>query len=182
MNDQLEKGPEHLTTVHPVWEVYDELRTARLNVEYYEIVRTRINRYSGIIEYVLAATASGSAIAAFSVWQTSKGQMVWGGFTVIAALLAVLKPIAKFQDKRENIDAVLPGYREIEHELKMLASDIRNEQVYSEGHRKEFRKMMSYKKDLLIHNPGLRIRKRLKSKCTKLANQAYPKDILYIPH
>lgn len=166
---------------HPVWEVYDELRTARLNVEYYELVRSRINRYSEVIEYVLAATASGSAIAAFSVWQTEKGAFVWGGLTALSALLAVLKPVAKFPDKRDKIDSVLPGYREIEHDLRMLSSNIRFDQTYSIEHREEYRRIMDYKKDLLIQNPGLTIRKRLKSKCAKLVNQAYPNSSLYIP-
>lgn len=166
---------------HPVWEVYDELRTARMNVEYYMSRRDSMKRLNNVIEYFLAATASGSAIAAFSVWQTTEGEIVWGVLTVASAVLAVYKPIARLTQKIGRVDRVLPQYYELEHELKVLASDIRYEGTYSRDHRNRFKLVMERKKDLMRAHPLLSSRRRLKNRCRKAARAAYPSTSFFVP-
>ncbi len=80
---------------HPVWDVYDLYRTARLNVCYYSTKLNRFQSYNFLIEITLAITASSSAVAALWFWEHPVGEIVWKILGVISALLAVSKPILK---------------------------------------------------------------------------------------
>ena len=61
---------------HPVWNVYDLYRTARLSVCYYSAKLNRFLWYNYLIEYILAITASSSAIAALWFWEHPVGEIV----------------------------------------------------------------------------------------------------------
>ncbi len=55
------------TKEHPVWQVYDLLRTAKLNEKYFG---RRLKKYvviNNTMEFFIAATASTSAIASLTV-------------------------------------------------------------------------------------------------------------------
>jgi hypothetical protein len=71
-------------TNHPVWTVYDKLRSARLNVKYYGARLHRIERANLAIEYILLAAAPSSAVAGLWFWNTEVGKTIWQSLGVLA--------------------------------------------------------------------------------------------------
>ena len=86
-------------TKHPVWDVYDEYKTARLNVRYYEKKVSRLRHRNLLIEIVLALSVS-SGVAGLWLWETAVGGIIWKVLTTLAAFLAVIKPLVKLSDQR----------------------------------------------------------------------------------
>jgi len=78
---------------HPVWEVYDLYRTARLNVKYYSELLHRTEIKNFLLDLILLCSAPTSAVAGLWFWETEIGHEVWKYFGVIAAFAAVLKPL-----------------------------------------------------------------------------------------
>lgn len=78
----------------PVWDVYDAIRTSRLNAKGYGCRVSALERESFWIE-LTAATATGSVIAGFAFWSTTAGKPIWEGLMVVSAILAIAKPLLK---------------------------------------------------------------------------------------
>ncbi|MCK9420359.1 MAG: hypothetical protein M0R70_13360 [Nitrospirae bacterium] len=74
---------------HPVWDIYDEYRTARLNARINEYHLANYKKWNFLVEFTLALTAS-SSVASFWFWQDAPGQTVWKYLSVLTAVLAVL--------------------------------------------------------------------------------------------
>lgn len=84
---------------NPVWDVYDEYRTARLNVKYHAGLLRRQKRISFWLELTLAISAPTSAVAGLWFWQSDIGAILWRIFAVIAAFAAIVKPLLRILTK-----------------------------------------------------------------------------------
>jgi hypothetical protein len=115
---------------HPVWDVYDLYRKARLNVKYYCARLHRLNRQNFWIEFFIAATASTSAIASLTIWNTREGIVAWKVLGGVAAILAVAKPLLKLPDRISRLEEVITGYRTLEHDMKRIEVSVRQRKSY----------------------------------------------------
>jgi hypothetical protein len=88
---------------HPVWTVYDKLRTACLNVKYYSRRLRSLERWNFALEFLLSATAPSSAIAALFFWNTEYGQTAWKYLAIVAAITAVAKPLLNLAKRIKRI-------------------------------------------------------------------------------
>ncbi|WP_218028603.1 hypothetical protein, partial [Pseudomonas mandelii] len=105
---------------HPVWDVYDLLRTARLNQLYYGRRLLTFERRNFWAEITIACTSSTSAIAGFAFWKTTAGQPYWQGFLAVAALVAIAKPFLSYAKKIKSYEELLIAYRLIAYDLRDL--------------------------------------------------------------
>jgi hypothetical protein len=78
-----------------------------------------IRRINFAMEVVVAATASGSAIAGWAFWTTLIGGYVWGGLGVITAVIAVIKPFL-------NLGATIESYSKLMTEYRAVAGSLEN--------------------------------------------------------
>src|SRR3989442_191333 len=97
------------TQNHPVWDVYDELRTARLNIKCLSCESARLRRRSNAIEVVLALSGA-SSIGAVAWLQNPVGKTIWGVVGFISMILVALKPIFPFADQRTKKERLLISY------------------------------------------------------------------------
>src|SRR5690606_5566481 len=104
---------------HPVWNVYDEYRTARLNVKYYSCQLAVLQKRNFWVEVVLAASSS-SAIAGLWLFQTLAGVVVWKMLGSVAAVLAIYQPLAKLTEHIRNLEERITAYRGLELDLERL--------------------------------------------------------------
>ena len=91
-------------TRHPVWDVYNELRTARLNIKYYTVRVEETRRLNRVLEIILAVAAPGSAVAMLFIRETSIGKIIWGPLAVVAAFVAVVKPFLKLDERLQQYE------------------------------------------------------------------------------
>lgn len=165
---------------HPVWNVYDSLRTASLNVKYYTrriIFFERINLWLELI----IAIATSTAIAKFTIWGTSTGSLIWSIVGGLAVLLSVIKPLLRFSDRIKKIENVLTKYRLIKHEYQILKIDISEKKCYNQEHQQVFRDLLKKESQLIEVVPENYISNRLRTKCQREVIKEYPVDNFYIP-
>lgn len=56
-----------------VWDIYDNYRTARLNVKYHCIRLERLEKWNSVLEILVAITAPGSVISGLWFLKTQSG-------------------------------------------------------------------------------------------------------------
>src|SRR5690554_1980388 len=115
---------------HPVWDVYDLLRTARLNVKYYQGRIRSLKRRQFWLDVVLGVSAPTSAVAGLWFVDTPAGQNVWQVFMATAAVVAVVRPLLKYGDTAQAMQEAVAAYKGLDHDLYCLAVDIRAEKSF----------------------------------------------------
>ena len=123
---------------HPVWDVYDELRTARLNIKCLTCEIARLRRCSTTIEVVLGLSGA-TSIGAVAWLQNPLGKTIWGGIGFISMMLIALKPVFPFAEQRTKKERLLISYRILEHDLDCVRIGIRERGEYDDQAKREFR-------------------------------------------
>jgi hypothetical protein len=166
---------------HPAWDVYDLYRTARLNVKYFCGRLAKLQRLNFWIEFTLAATASSSAIAAFTLWQTRFGGKIWQTLGAIAAILAILKPLLNLTEKIRKLEEVITGYRVLEHDLKKIEASINQRKTYDKELSDRFLSALDRMDQLIVKYSEPTEDKKLKARCQDEVLRELPVDHFYIP-
>ena len=166
---------------HPVWDVYNLLRTARLNVKYYSARLHSLRRCNFLIEIVLAITAPSSAIAGLWFWKYPLGQLTWKYFAIIAAICAIIKPFLKLVDRLQKFEETLTGYRTLDNDLQAIIIEIKQKKTYSEKLKKEFNKAFERKKAISTKEPEINIKTKLREICEAEVIKELPVSSFFIP-
>lgn len=167
---------------HPVWDVYDLRRTARLNVKYYGFKLNRLRKINFWMEFLLALTAS-SAVVAFNFWKSHVGSVAWQVLSVLSALLAVAKPLLKYTEKIRGLEEVLTGFRILDHDLKVLGVSIKQKQKYDNELKERFLSAFERMKTLISKEVYEdREDKALIRKLQGEVNKELPPEDFFIPN
>ncbi|MDP1993128.1 MAG: hypothetical protein Q8K00_19095 [Syntrophales bacterium] len=166
---------------HPVWTVYDKLRTARLNVKYYSRRLQSIERINFVMELVLLASAPSAAIAGLWFWDQPLGKVVWQYFGVVAAITALLKPLLNLPKQITVFESVLSGYRILEYDLMEIKVLVEQKQKYDTPLQNEFKKALQREKTLVGKTPETRERRKIKGLCEAEVLQELPRESFFVP-
>lgn len=170
------------TRKHPVWDVYDELRTARLSLIYFSKRLASLERKHFWLELVLAGTASGSAIAALTFWQTNEGKQLWTALTILSAVLAVAKPIIKLTERIQKVEQVLIRYKLLDHDYRKLELLISQAGKYEAAHQAQFRLLLDRGSELKkLELVERRIDPKLRLRCRAEVDKELPLTNFFIP-
>lgn len=165
---------------HPVWDVYDEFRTARFNVRYYERKLTCLQRKNYLVELVLALSVS-SGVAGLWMWETAVGGIIWKALVTAAAFLAVVKPLAKLADQVQRKSEVLAGWRLLDYGLRKLTVQISQYMKYNDEMRNRFLSLMDTKAVIVQAEPLESIDERLRRRCFDQVNKELPSENFFVP-
>lgn len=165
----------------PVWGVYDKLRTARLNVKYYSRRLATIEKWNFSFELILLASAPASAIAGLWFWDTPVGTLIWKWFGVVAAIVAVVKPLLVFPKRIKDYESVLSGYRALEYDLMEIKTTIEQKQTYDKTQREELRKAIRREKSLVTKSPETRENASVKRRCETEVLRELPSESFFVP-
>lgn len=166
---------------HPVWTVYNKLRTARLNVKYYSRRLDILERRNFWIELILLGTAPSSAIAGLWFWETEQGKIIWQYFGIVAAIVAVLKPVLGLTKRIKEFESVLTGYRTLEYDLMEIKSLVEQKQKYDSTMQAEFNKALQREKTLVGKTPETREKRKVKAACELEVRQELPRECFFVP-
>lgn len=166
---------------HLVWDVYDNYRTARLNVKYYCARLHKLERWNFIIEVIIAITAPSSAFSGLWFLKTQTGLIIWQIASSIAAVAAFIKPFLKLGQKIKFYEQTISGYRALEQDIYELILKIREEQIYSDESKKMFDLAIKKKKILATNPPENIENKKLIQKYYNEVNEEIPNHSFYIP-
>jgi len=179
VTNQIEKNM--IREDHPVWTVYDKLRTARLNVKYYSRRLQATERLNFGIDFVLLATAPSSAIAGLWFWNTEYGRLVWQWLGAVAALAAISKPLLSLTKRIKDYEGILSGYRTLEYDLMEIKSLVEQKKKYDQPLQAELKKAIHREKTLIAKNPETRESARVKRACENEVRQELPHESFFIP-
>jgi hypothetical protein len=169
------------TETHPVWGVYDLLRTARLNVKYYSGRLHRAESCMFWMDLSLLITAPSSAIARLWFWQDPVGQIVWKYLGAIAAFIAIIKPLLGLTKKIKGYQELRSGYTVLEYDLRQIKEMIAHNRKYDKPLQEEFKKAFTRHGILASKEPDTKESKHLKNRCVNEVKKELPLDSFYIP-
>lgn len=166
---------------HPVWTVYDKLRTARLNVKYFGRRLHSVESRNFWIEGSLAVTAPSSAVAGLWFWSTDYGRPIWQTMGVLAAILAAAKPLLSYTKRIKDYESILSGYRSLEYDLMEIKTLVEQKGKYDATMQAELRKAVQREKLLVGKNPESREDKKTKKVCEEEVLRELPSESFFVP-
>jgi hypothetical protein len=166
---------------HPVWEVYNALRTAKLSETYYTAKLRNAKRNNNFWEVAIAAFVPSSAIAGLPMWTTTYGNYLWGGLILIASLLAIAKPIVNPAATIQSYEASISRYRTIVGNLEELRRDIENKQCYNQELQARFKYIAAAMTRAQEIEPTEPIDEELRSRLSQRINNDLPISEFYVP-
>jgi len=164
-----------------IWDIYDNYRTARLNVKYYAARLHSLERWNTFLEIMVAIAAPGSAVSGIWFLKTQSGLLVWKIVSAVAGVSGFMKPFFKLGQRIKFFEQTLSGYRGLEYDLYAIVLRIREEESYSAACKKMFEAAMAKKKSLVTSPPETSQNKRLIEKLYLEVVSEIPKDSLYLP-
>jgi hypothetical protein len=165
---------------NPVIDVYNQLRTARLNVKYHEAKLRRWRRSNFWMELLIAISASSTAASAW-FFQGTFGACLWKILTGVTAILAIAKPMLKLPDKIHRADELLAGYRMLDFDLERLTISIREKKCYNEEHKRQFSTALDRKRELLEEQKESEPDEKLLNQCYEKVLRELPAEEFYMP-
>ncbi len=112
-----------------------------LNKKYYAEQLSRYQRYSFIMEGLIACGATGSGVAGLAVWKLQTGSILWGVISAMSVVLAIAKPLLKLTEQIEAYAKLYGEYTSAYSRMKMLVDDIQVERDLSPATIRMFQEM-----------------------------------------
>lgn len=113
--------------------------TSKMNAYYYEARLAAAQRASTIMEFVLAAAASGGAFAGLVWWTTTEwGKWTWAALTGLSAVMAVVKPIYAPGRRIELFTRQHQSYYNNFFALQKLVFMLKQSEEITDEHRKRY--------------------------------------------
>ena len=166
---------------HPVWNVYDQLRTARLNVLYYSERLHTSERLITIMQIILAASVPSSAIAGFKIWDFWLGKYAWEIFVSLSSLVAFFQPFFALPKKAKKFHELVSEYTVLYYDLQEIKQKIEEDRAYTAKHRNMFKSARERRKRLEVKEAGIKLNIKLRSRCQETVKREMPAANFYIP-
>jgi hypothetical protein len=168
------------TQNHPVWTLYDKLRTARLNVKYYGCRLQSLQRWNLGTEIFIAVSTS-SSVAGFWLLQSPIGAAFWKVVGLVAAVAAICKPFLALTKKIKEMERTVTGYRLLDYELMEIKTLVEQQQRFDQQLQSKLNKASQQEKALISNSPEARPVKRVLRKCQEEVESELPIAIFYVP-
>jgi hypothetical protein len=165
---------------HLVWLVYDELKTARLNLYYYQYQISRLKLIKRIFD-ITAALSTSSVFAGLWFWQTSIGNVAWKIVIALAVVLADIVPFFKMDDLIKQKSEIYSGWRLIDDGFRKLRISIEEQNKYNDDMKKRFHELIDLASEIYKKEEPEKPDKKLQSKCYEEVNIELPAESFFVP-
>lgn len=166
---------------HPVWGLYNTLRTARLNVKYYSIKLHRAKTLSVWMNVIVATTAPGSTLAGIFLWETTIGDVLWKCLGIVAALVGLTRPFLGLEENIANYKALTEGFQGYYYDLDVIREKVFQQDAYDKPLQDKFLEAIEKYRSVVIAVDGSKEDKNLIRKCFTEVNQELPPESFHIP-
>lgn len=112
-------------------QVYNLLRTARLNVLYYEESLRRWTIAIRSHDIIVAVSGTASPIAFLKHSDLPVQMQSWFYLTLVAGVAGILKPVFRLDKQISLYTELVTHYRELVHDLQCVADDMAADRDYS---------------------------------------------------
>ncbi len=169
------------TKNHPVWDVYDQMRTTRLNVKYLRN-NIRMNNGWNTAMTVILALSTASLASIFWFLSTESLSVTIKSLSSLSGIVAVLKPILNLTSKIQKDEKLLSAYRILEYDLEQIKIGVSQSGSYTEILKNKFIEAMDRKKGIISSedNNSEPSRKKIKKLFAEVELEL-PIDSFFIP-
>ena len=164
------------TRRHAVWDVYKELRTARLNVLYHA---NRSAHYRAVSAWLDLLTGLSGLSALGGAWIGEKYWGVASGLVTVA--LPVLRNFLRLTERIRQHDDCAKSYDVLQYDLSVLRQDIANAHEYLPQHQDSFRRAQDRRRKLIEEDPDRVRDDRLARTCQAQVNREFRKSDFFVP-
>lgn len=183
---------------HPVWEVYNLLRTVRLNELYYSAKLRALKRRHLWLEVATAIAAPAAAAIAGMLgrsdakWLPDAAQaaiapymgwalVAWVALTLVASVLALVRPISRLSESIATVGGCHVEFRSIGANLAELRSEIQHRRAYDAELQSWFRHARRQRMIACEHEPRDPPDTKLARKIQEQVNRELPMGGFYEP-
>lgn len=166
---------------HPVWAVYDLLRTTRLNVKYYTHKLRNAEKQNMIVQIILASAVPSSAIAGFEIWDFGLGKHTWKYFTVFAAIVAFIQPFLGLTEKVKTLSAIIANYTNLLSEVESIKVSIETNKKYSNYDKRKFALLIKKRAKIEALEHVFDVDKKLQKQYRIEVQKQLPSKYFYVP-
>ncbi len=166
---------------HPVWSVYDRLRSARLSVKYYSQRLQQVERLNFWLDLILLITTPSSAVAGLWFWNTETGHIIWQYLALPAAAASVVKPLLHLPKKIKEYESVLSGYRILEFDLLEIKIGIEQKKKYDSALQADFKRAQQRERTLVGKTPESQEHAKTKRICQEQVIRELPTNAFFVP-
>jgi hypothetical protein len=168
-----------------VWDVYNLLRTTRLNIKFYSHFLSFWKQINLIVDVFLGLTASSSAVAGWCVWSTSTGEVIWLIISMVAGVVVIVKPFFKIGDRIEAYEKATHDYLMLQSRIEKIVFEIKQAQAYRERHQILLEVANDMLGGLKVNPPDKKEEsnrmKRIKRDCQNEIMNELPNSCFFIP-
>jgi len=165
---------------HPVWHLYDELCTARMNVYYYRARLGTAMKRNQWREVVTAASGS-AGVAGLWFLDTPAGAVAWKGLTTVAAFVAVYQTAFKPSDRIRRLETHVSAWAHIDLALSDIRRRIHEAGRYDELFQKEVTAALAQKEAVVSELVEPDVDEKLRRLCFEQVKRELPPDRFFIP-
>lgn len=166
---------------HPVWNIYDLIKTARLNVLYYEHKLQGAERTMVVMQIILAAVVPSSAIAGFEIWDFWLGKYAWEIFVSFSSLVAFIQPFLALPKKAKKYSELVDGYKILYYDLTNIRQSIEEDKSYNTKHKNLFKAAKERRTKLEVRETGISLNNRLRKHYQEVVKKELPGEKFYLP-
>lgn len=165
---------------HPVWYVYDELRTAKLNVYYYRSRLGQVRRWNTVREMAMAATGS-SAVAGLWFFTSGAGIILWKALATLSAFIAVYQSVTRPSERIRKLESQVTGWAQLEHSLADIRRRIHEMGAYTELLQREVKAVLDGKLGIVTDLVETDIDTDLRDRCFDQVKRELPPSVFFVP-
>lgn len=169
------------TDRHPVWDLYDNLRTARLNALYYECRLGTLLSWNWFCDMALATAAAAAAVVALWFWRDPIGAQAWRGLSIVAAVCALLKFSLDLTERIRTLESLRSRYRVLEHELRRMKHAVDISLQYGPVEQARLRHLLDAQRALVDDEPESQPVERVRRRCHAMVDDEFPVEAFYVP-
>lgn len=165
---------------HPVWAVYNEYRTVRLNVKYYQHKLASARRVSLAVEYVVAASSS-TAVAGLWFFESVAGGYLWKALVTLAALCSLYQAVSKPSERVRKVEERAMKYRALDFDLQNLVQRIREDRIYGKQASEQFAAIVDRRTRLATSYVDTPVEVKLRDRVRNEVLAELPAGRFYVP-
>lgn len=165
---------------HPVWDLYDEMRTARLNIKCIQWELLRFRRLQRIFDVAIAISST-SSIGGFWFMQNFVGGYIWKIVGALSVVFTALKPVLKLTEKVRRSQELLTSYKILDHDLHVIQIEVRHRQRYDVESHKELMKVLKRKAEIVKKSQDSPVSEKLQRAFEAQVRREMPTESFYIP-
>ncbi len=158
---------------HSVWDLYNEYRTARLNVKYYSEKLRRHANLNFYADLFIAATST-SSIGGLWFLRGYSGDWIWKVAGAMAVFVSVYRFVKRPHEYMKTLEQRATAYRRFEFDLEGLVNSISTEGAYTASMKHQFESLLSKRKDFALTYVDPQTDKKLLRKCQAEVNEELP--------